>query len=220
MFVYAWDWFVERWCSNACGFGADYVGCYEDSDDRVFSHQVGVDNAMTPDWCRARCGGYMYFGLQHGNECWCGNTFNLPEKHVRLDEAQCSFPCAGDSSFKCGAAYIMNVYLVGAGEWRRRILSFWKQFIEHKLDTMYVMVWLGMVRFGSVVYGLVWLDISWFGLVWFCSVFYLVLFCLVWFGLVWYGLVGYRMAQTKPKWPTESPPKWIYCVLGPISRPF
>ena len=36
-----------------------------------------------------------------------------------------------------------------------------------------------------------------------------------------YNSASYEiLAQTKPKWPTESPPKWIYCVLGPISQPF
>ena len=36
-----------------------------------------------------------------------------------------------------------------------------------------------------------------------------------------YNSASYEiLAQTKPKWLTDSPPKWIYCVLGPISRMF
>ena len=50
---------------------------------------------------------FHYFGLQNGDECHCGNSFNryLPTYH-----SQCNRRCDGDRSQFCGNIWRMNVF--------------------------------------------------------------------------------------------------------------
>ena len=50
---------------------------------------------------------FMYFGLQNGNECHCGNDSSkfLPTYH-----SQCNQRCVGDKSQFCGGSWRLNVY--------------------------------------------------------------------------------------------------------------
>ena len=66
---------------------------------------------MTPEVCKAICfeeNNFEYAGVQHHYQCFCGN--NAPPASKLLPKSQCSFPCSGDSSKKCGGAWKMNVY--------------------------------------------------------------------------------------------------------------
>ena len=63
---------------------------------------------MTLASCANICSDYEFFGVQGGNECYCGNDDSkfLP---TPISE-ECNRPCSGDSSQICGSSWRMNVY--------------------------------------------------------------------------------------------------------------
>eukprot|EP01046_Picozoa_sp_COSAG06_P093739 COSAG06_NODE_39919_length_407_cov_1.006494_1_plen_101_part_10 len=52
-----------------------YIGCFADSEDR--SMEVGplTLDMMTPDACADACSDHTYFGLQNGDQCFCGSGY-------------------------------------------------------------------------------------------------------------------------------------------------
>lgn len=70
--------------------------------------KFGTDPLMTREDCRDNCGNFAYFGLRNGNECYCGDDYNLP-----LDityDAECSIRCPGDDLQFCGGQFRMNLW--------------------------------------------------------------------------------------------------------------
>ncbi len=84
-------------------------GCYVDNANgqRALSVSSYADDGMTVETCAAFCSGSQYFGLEYGRECYCGNVFTSQP----ADSADCSFPCAGNSTETCGAGNRLNVYI-------------------------------------------------------------------------------------------------------------
>ena len=52
----------------------------------------------------------LNFCPQHGNECYCGDSQNLPDVHHKVDEAECNMACAGDPQDTCGGPFRMRLY--------------------------------------------------------------------------------------------------------------
>lgn len=55
-----------------------YLGCFMDEfHDRDLTHYVEETEWWLPNLCVSRCHqlGYIYAGVQDGDECWCGNTY-------------------------------------------------------------------------------------------------------------------------------------------------
>ena len=50
----------------------------------------------------------VYAGVQNGNECWCGNIKPTTPADV---QSECSKPCSGDNSQKCGGKRLVNIIL-------------------------------------------------------------------------------------------------------------
>ena len=86
-----------------------YVGCFADSpDDRVLPVKGGASAVMTPALCGQLCdakGSFLFFGVQYGAECWCGND---PFRWAPVE--YCDYPCAGDDNTICGGFYSSSVY--------------------------------------------------------------------------------------------------------------
>jgi len=63
---------------------------------------------MTVEMCSAFCSNkkFKLFGLEYGRECYCSDSNTGPAAHP----TDCSFPCPGDASQKCGAGNRLNVY--------------------------------------------------------------------------------------------------------------
>ena len=84
--------------------------CFDDSK-RLFPFRVANnDDGLTIDRCKKLCfedHGYVYAGVEHANECWCGNDRPTISP---APQSECSMPCAGDSSQKCGDSWRMNIY--------------------------------------------------------------------------------------------------------------
>ena len=60
--------------------------------------------------CQGHDKGYIYYGLQNGNQCWCGKE--MPDAKFHKDNAECDKPCPGESNTKCGGHNRMNVYQI------------------------------------------------------------------------------------------------------------
>ena len=84
-----------------------YIGCFADADDR--SMEMGPLNVpmMTPDACADACSDYTYFGLQNGDQCFCGSGYG---RYGQVSDSACSIPCPG-SEDSCGGTYRNSVYL-------------------------------------------------------------------------------------------------------------
>ncbi|XP_052792798.1 neurogenic locus notch homolog protein 1-like isoform X2 [Mya arenaria] len=90
--------------------GMSYVGCYMDSTNRILLTWLSNDNSNTPARCIKLCEdvGYRIAGVQYTAACFCDNKWQrTPQK---VDDSECGMSCPGDSSYKCGGAWRMNVY--------------------------------------------------------------------------------------------------------------
>ena len=61
--------------------------------------------------CSEKCQGYIFFGVQGLHWCWCGNT--APPAGKKRPESECYKECPGDSDYKCGDSWRMNIYKQG-----------------------------------------------------------------------------------------------------------
>eukprot|EP01064_Diplonema_japonicum_P039206 TRINITY_DN977_c0_g5_i1.p1 TRINITY_DN977_c0_g5~~TRINITY_DN977_c0_g5_i1.p1 ORF type:complete len:2288 (+),score=451.00 TRINITY_DN977_c0_g5_i1:87-6950(+) len=89
----------------------DLVGCFVDyNESRTLPHSAFNDSTTTVQYCEDSCraSGYAYAGLQHGDQCWCGN--NLPP--VRAGMGECDRVCTGDASATCGGIDRNQVYAI------------------------------------------------------------------------------------------------------------
>jgi tetratricopeptide (TPR) repeat protein len=68
---------------------------------------------MTPVVCNTHCGkgNFIYFGVQYGTECWCGNAYG---KYAKLGDERCGEKCGGDIFTNCGGRLTNSVYEVDA----------------------------------------------------------------------------------------------------------
>ena len=57
--------------------------------------------------------GYEYFGLENGDECYCGDSAS---KFIPAPFSNCKKPCSGDQSEFCGSSWRMNVFQTDRNE--------------------------------------------------------------------------------------------------------
>ncbi|XP_048745037.1 uncharacterized protein LOC125658043 [Ostrea edulis] len=81
-------------------------GCMKEVHGRLLRAKAGNLKVNSPWHCQAFCKDYLYFGVQFGKECFCGNTFsgNL----VRI--SKCTMRCSGNSLLYCGGHLAIDVY--------------------------------------------------------------------------------------------------------------
>ena len=75
----------------------------------MYAYANGSDN--TPERCASTCKaeGYLYFGLQDGVECFCGNTLAHQQRKA---ESDCNSKCPGDKSINCGGPWRNSIYML------------------------------------------------------------------------------------------------------------
>lgn len=85
-----------------------HLGCYVDNSQgsRELNSASTTSPSMTAQVCAAFCSRYQFFGIEYGQECYCGDTNAAPA----APSADCSFPCPGDASETCGAGNRLDVY--------------------------------------------------------------------------------------------------------------
>ncbi|KJR85009.1 uncharacterized protein SPSK_10950 [Sporothrix schenckii 1099-18] len=64
---------------------------------------------MSVELCLATCWDHQYAGLENGDQCWCGDTFN-PRNSSAVNETLCNVACPGNTTEYCGAKKTMLVY--------------------------------------------------------------------------------------------------------------
>jgi len=86
-----------------------YVGCYSEVDRTLPSKRGWSPTSMTIDSCGIFCrdSGYLFFGLEYSQECWCGSA--IDEDAVDLGEV-CDFPCSGAPGEVCGGSNKLSIY--------------------------------------------------------------------------------------------------------------
>lgn len=55
--------------------------------------------------------GFVYAGVQFGEQCWCGNSLDRTAgAGAPLDASSCNVPCVGDSTSLCGGSWAITLY--------------------------------------------------------------------------------------------------------------
>lgn len=55
--------------------------------------------------------GFVYAGLQFGEQCWCGNTLDTAGgAGAVLPSSSCNSPCNGDTTTLCGGTWALSLY--------------------------------------------------------------------------------------------------------------
>ncbi|KAI5275150.1 hypothetical protein E4T47_01817 [Aureobasidium subglaciale] len=87
-----------------------YMGCFNETHDRrALNGPSKAGNTNTLESCATFCAGYAYFGVEFGQECYCGASL-YANSILQKDESGCSVACAGNSAQKCGGGDYLNVY--------------------------------------------------------------------------------------------------------------
>ncbi|KAH8812457.1 WSC-domain protein, partial [Xylogone sp. PMI_703] len=87
-------------------------GCYtEATTGRALTGKSYFDDAMTVEKCASACSAYLWFGVEYGRECYCGN--DIKSGSVPTNSQECSFACPGNSTETCGAGSRLNMYTFG-----------------------------------------------------------------------------------------------------------
>ena len=63
---------------------------------------------MTLGLCAGLCADYNYFGVEGGDQCFCGNSLN--SGYPEVSGTQCNYTCAGNGSQSCGGLWYTNIY--------------------------------------------------------------------------------------------------------------
>ena len=130
--IFALNYYPSKWNDDNCELAKNAFvcqlpstiswngNCVRDSPDRLlpinavpeWNNLGGPFPSNTPARCIEACQdqGFLFAGVQYGNECWCGNDAPPEDKIVNMME--CNYPCPGDSSQKCGGFWRMNVYRI------------------------------------------------------------------------------------------------------------
>lgn len=87
-----------------------YQGCYtEATTGRALKEKTYANDSMTLESCASFCTGFNYFGTEYARECYCGNTIQAGSIPA-LNQADCSFLCAGDKTSYCGGSVRLQMY--------------------------------------------------------------------------------------------------------------
>ncbi|KAK6019058.1 WSC domain protein [Ostertagia ostertagi] len=109
------DQFPESQCGNHDSSLINMrVGCFKDhKNNRTlngFSYEFKSDNSA--EKCRSFCyrAGFVYYGLEFGRECFCGDS--IPSKPI--SQERCSeYKCSGNTSQTCGGFNALEVFHTG-----------------------------------------------------------------------------------------------------------
>ena len=55
---------------------------------------------------------YMYAGMQHADECYCGASGNAT-RHGKVGDEECNYSCSGNAEEMCGGFLRSSVWMHG-----------------------------------------------------------------------------------------------------------
>ncbi|KAG6354981.1 hypothetical protein INS49_004062 [Diaporthe citri] len=113
------------------------AGCYAEPGDgsRALNKSRTAALDMTPESCFNICGtsGWLYAGLEYGEECWCGNW--LSTAATLVDPSRCNMNCTGDATRACGGREVLSLYngaynLNGVASLPRSYAPIWDRLLK------------------------------------------------------------------------------------------
>jgi len=85
----------------------EFMGCWQDdTTSRSLQDAVYKEAGMTLEVCAERCAGFLWFGTEYADECYCGNT--LLSEDAPMEE--CNMVCDGDDMEPCGGPNRLSLY--------------------------------------------------------------------------------------------------------------
>ncbi|KAI9673291.1 MAG: hypothetical protein M1829_004356 [Trizodia sp. TS-e1964] len=91
--------------STPTNIPAGFQGCYEELQrGRALAIKNFASDTMSLELCAAFCAGTVYYGIENGRECYCGNTLDPGALAVPV-ENNCVIPCSGNVAEVCGGAH-------------------------------------------------------------------------------------------------------------------
>jgi hypothetical protein len=90
--------------------GQNYTsfGCYSDSLERILAASTENNGQMTAEMCGKFCEGYKFFGVEDGDQCYCGDQ--VENGHGPIASTYCDYPCQGAPLELCGGSWALNLY--------------------------------------------------------------------------------------------------------------
>lgn len=101
-----------------------YAGCWTETTPLPDSRRaldgpfMSLAGSLTVPICLHFCGtarnrftgerGYRFGGLEHAQECWCGDS--LSNRSYHLSDSACSTPCDGSNTTACGGNLAISLY--------------------------------------------------------------------------------------------------------------
>lgn len=84
-------------------------GCYQEgTDGRALTGNAFVQDNMTVEICQTLCNGTRFYGLEYGNQCYCGTK--LDNDAYQVPDSSCAIPCSGDTTKTCGGLSLLSLY--------------------------------------------------------------------------------------------------------------
>jgi hypothetical protein len=88
-----------------------YLGCFSDRVEKRDLPHLMTEDAASPAECAAMCHAtntaYAYSGLQHGKQCFCGQTYG---SYGHEPPSTCFIQCRKDKAQKCGGINRNSIY--------------------------------------------------------------------------------------------------------------
>ncbi|KAL8712650.1 MAG: hypothetical protein Q9220_003181 [cf. Caloplaca sp. 1 TL-2023] len=106
---------IDASISDSLPLSWNYLGCNLDvPSPRALSNLSWAGDGLTVERCAEYCAGLIYFGVEFGRECYCGDSINTYSANG--GEEACDTPCNGNASQICGGVGALSVYQhVGGG---------------------------------------------------------------------------------------------------------
>ena len=88
-----------------------YVGCFIDDEYRVLEPDMTISDNQSVELCVKYCfdGNFKYAGLEHEDECFCGNN-DTYDRLGQAPDSECHMKCSGNSNQFCGGDWRISIY--------------------------------------------------------------------------------------------------------------
>lgn len=95
------------------GTESGLVGGILGTPRRILDGPNITSTALTYQTCATFCQGFLFFGVEGGNFCQCGNTLpptTIIPPVVRVPDLLCDVACSGDLNLVCGALNLLTIF--------------------------------------------------------------------------------------------------------------